>query len=209
MLTRCCFRRGERYCAGNDSREQHKGDIILENTGNRGRQNNNYPKPGDILAVSRGLYYHYGVYAGRNRVIHYTSNTGDFGEDIYVHETTVNRFLRGGRCLICRFSDKYRKPGLGAKFLDMIRNPNLFTVMESLSAFLTGFSGSSFHLYSGKETVEHARSRLGENKYNLVFNNCEHFAVWCKTGISESSQVSAVLSLLAAVSAEMIQERTE
>jgi hypothetical protein len=189
--------------------ESSAWDAILEDTGNRGRQNDDCPEIGDILAVSRGLYYHYGVYAGRNRVIHYASKTGDFGGDIYVHETTVNRFLRGGRCLICKFSDKYRKPDLGAKLFDLIRNPNLFTVLDSLSAFLTEFSSSGFHVYSGKETVERARSRLGEGKYNPVFNNCEHFAVWCKTGVSESSQVSAVLSLLAAVSAEMIQERTE
>jgi predicted ATPase len=73
-----------------------------------------------------------------------------------------------------------------------------------MSAFLTEFSSFGFHLYSGKETVERARSRLGEDKYNLVFNNCEHFAVWCKTGVSESSQISAVLSLLAAVPAKML-----
>jgi hypothetical protein len=37
--------------------------------------------------------------------------------------------------------------------------------------------------------IKRAISRLGENKYNLLFNNCEHFATWCKTGISESKQV--------------------
>lgn len=37
--------------------------------------------------------------------------------------------------------------------------------------------------------VKRAFSRLGENKYNLMFNNCEHFATWCKTGVSESQQV--------------------
>ncbi len=37
--------------------------------------------------------------------------------------------------------------------------------------------------------TKRATSRLGENKYNLLFNNCEHFAAWCKTGISESKQV--------------------
>ena len=37
--------------------------------------------------------------------------------------------------------------------------------------------------------VKRAFSRLGENKYNLLFNNCEHFATWCKTGVSESQQV--------------------
>lgn len=37
--------------------------------------------------------------------------------------------------------------------------------------------------------VERAENRLGEDKYNLLFNNCEHFATWCKTGISDSQQV--------------------
>ncbi len=37
--------------------------------------------------------------------------------------------------------------------------------------------------------IKRAMSRIGENKYNLLFNNCEHFATWCKTGISESKQV--------------------
>jgi hypothetical protein len=37
--------------------------------------------------------------------------------------------------------------------------------------------------------VKRAFSRLGENKYNLLFNNCEHFATWCKTGINESQQI--------------------
>ncbi len=38
-------------------------------------------------------------------------------------------------------------------------------------------------------TVELARSRLGEKDYNLVFNNCEHFARFCKTEDHESEQV--------------------
>lgn len=40
--------------------------------------------------------------------------------------------------------------------------------------------------------IERAESRLSENDYNLVFNNCEHFAVWCKTGKSRSGQVERV-----------------
>lgn len=40
--------------------------------------------------------------------------------------------------------------------------------------------------------IARARGRLGENKYHLVFNNCEHFAVWCKTGNARSEQVKDV-----------------
>ena len=45
-------------------------------------------------------------------------------------------------------------------------------------------------------TVERAESRLGENKYNLLFNNCEHFANWCVTGISHSQQVKDFLPII-------------
>jgi len=38
-------------------------------------------------------------------------------------------------------------------------------------------------------TVRRAMGRLGEQNYNLLFNNCEHFAHWCKTGRHRSSQV--------------------
>lgn len=38
-------------------------------------------------------------------------------------------------------------------------------------------------------TVRRAMGRLGEQNYNLLFNNCEHFACWCKTGRHRSNQV--------------------
>jgi hypothetical protein len=45
--------------------------------------------------------------------------------------------------------------------------------------------------------VERAESRLGERDYHLVFNNCEHFAVWCKTGKHRSEQVETVAAATA------------
>jgi hypothetical protein len=38
--------------------------------------------------------------------------------------------------------------------------------------------------------MERAESRLGERQYDLLFNNCEHFATWCKTGRRESAQLA-------------------
>ncbi len=55
-------------------------------------------------------------------------------------------------------------------------------------------------LYSPEETVSRARSRLGESNYNLLLNNCEHFAIWCKTGLSKSYQIDEVLKILASES---------
>ena len=39
--------------------------------------------------------------------------------------------------------------------------------------------------------VERARSRLGEDRYRLWSNNCEHFVHWCLTGSARSRQVEA------------------
>ena len=37
-------------------------------------------------------------------------------------------------------------------------------------------------------------SRVGERRYSLSGNNCEHFANWCATGIAVSQQVIAWIS---------------
>ncbi|MBD2428042.1 lecithin retinol acyltransferase family protein [Phormidium sp. FACHB-1136] len=39
--------------------------------------------------------------------------------------------------------------------------------------------------------IARAESRLGEGQYDLFFNNCEHFATWCKTGRRESAQLAS------------------
>jgi hypothetical protein len=41
-------------------------------------------------------------------------------------------------------------------------------------------------------TVARALSRVGDGGYDLVANNCEHFAFWCVTGRHESQQVTMV-----------------
>jgi hypothetical protein len=57
--------------------------------------------PGDILGADRGLYRHYGIYAGRSRVIHYVTETGDFGPDIRVRETGMGIFAKGRPFYVC------------------------------------------------------------------------------------------------------------
>ncbi|MGD0504117.1 MAG: lecithin retinol acyltransferase family protein [Steroidobacteraceae bacterium] len=49
--------------------------------------------------------------------------------------------------------------------------------------------------YLPEETVRRARSRLGENDYRLLTNNCEHFCNWCRSGVSRSEQVERRLTL--------------
>jgi hypothetical protein len=114
-------------------------------------------KKGDIILTDRFLYRHYGIYTGNGRVIHYAAKNGDFGGDIRVRETSIEKFANGRKCELV-------PGGFGAKH------------------------------FSREEVVSRARSRIGEENYSLVFNNCEHFALWCKYGTSKSVQVEKALT---------------
>ena len=73
----------------------------------------------------------------------------------------------------------------------------------SLKDFLEGATSYEYRVeetdcYSPEETVRRARSRLGEQKYDLVFRNCEHFARWCKSGEDRSYQVEDAVMVIGA-----------
>ena len=65
--------------------------------------------------------------------------------------------------------------------IDAFRQDQPITVIEHDAASATGV------------TLRRAMSRIGEQNYNLLFNNCEHFATWCKTGRHRSGQIDSAL----------------
>jgi Lecithin retinol acyltransferase len=44
-----------------------------------------------------------------------------------------------------------------------------------------------------REIICRARSRMGEDRYRLLTNNCEHFCEWCLRGTARSFQLEAWL----------------
>lgn len=54
--------------------------------------------------------------------------------------------------------------------------------------------------------IQRAKSRLGERKYNLLFNNCEHFATWCKTGVSYSHQIKDFVPVITQMNTDNLYE---
>nr|VFJ65521.1 MAG: Lecithin retinol acyltransferase [Candidatus Kentron sp. FW] len=46
--------------------------------------------------------------------------------------------------------------------------------------------------YFPDEIIARAYRRLGEQGYSLVWDNCEHFVNWCRTGESRSQQVDSI-----------------
>jgi hypothetical protein len=49
-----------------------------------------------------------------------------------------------------------------------------------------------------EDVVLRARSRLGENRYHIIRNNCEHFCEWCLSGVSRSRQLESLPARLGA-----------
>ena len=45
-----------------------------------------------------------------------------------------------------------------------------------------------------EEVLRRARSRLGEDRYHLFDNNCEHLVEWCLHGVARSFQVESALT---------------
>jgi len=67
---------------------------------------------------------------------------------------------------------------------------------------IIGFSKKA-RCFSGEKTVERARSRIGEKGYNFLTNNCDHFAIWCKTGKHCSLQTAVVKNTIRATGNEI------
>jgi hypothetical protein len=63
----------------------------------------------------------------------------------------------------------------------------------SLSQFAQGrpiwLRLEEYRWHNRGEVARRARSRLGEDRYNLLTNNCEHFCQWCVRGEHRSYQV--------------------
>lgn len=148
-------------------------------------------RKGDVIGVHRigGAYDHYGIYTGRGKVIHFSNEGSDFGRDIRVRRATLSQFKDGASNVFVIDFEAYR---------DYVENPGLLELLEEgiVGIALRNLFGNEMTLYSPEETVKRAESQLGEGDYNLVFNNCEHFAVWCKTGKRESSQVQRFLEAI-------------
>ncbi|MEM5366625.1 lecithin retinol acyltransferase family protein [Paraburkholderia azotifigens] len=67
----------------------------------------------------------------------------------------------------------------------------------SLNDFAAGrditVADESGGVYTGIDAVRRAKSRLGEDRYRLLTNNCEHFTTWCVRGVARSEQVRRCL----------------
>ncbi|MDB9316020.1 lecithin retinol acyltransferase family protein [Spirulina sp. CS-785/01] len=93
----------------------------------------------------------------------------------------------------------YRKPS------EVIERTPLLTFSQGKKVYVKDYPTH----FIPDVVVERAFSRLGERKYNFLFNNCEHFANWCKTGVSWSQQVQDFIPFITQTNPEQFQQPVE
>ena len=164
--------------------------------------------PGDILGITRPAgYEHYAVYIGEGRVIHFAAADGDFGL-AEVREAPMRDFLDGQRdFFVLDFAGLGKRPVRKAHGSPSVLTPlhevGIRVISDAVDSALADPDDPDIvRIYTPEETVARAKSVIGANEhsfqrdYDLLFNNCEHFAVWCKTGLRRSYQVEDILKAL-------------
>ncbi len=53
--------------------------------------------------------------------------------------------------------------------------------------------------FKGRKVVRRMRSRMHENNYHLIINNCEHLCTWAITGVESSPQVTRMINRLTTI----------
>jgi hypothetical protein len=93
----------------------------------------------------------------------------------------------------------------GALLYDILRRPVEEVTLESFAAGRPVFVVEHGDpCLATDEVIRRARSRLGEDRYRLFTNNCEHFVEWCLHGVARSFQAETALAF-----PRMLGERIE
>ena len=131
-------------------------------------------KSGDHIAFHRtgGCFWHHAI----------VEDVDTRSEELVLIEysSTSSRFLRENR----------PEPPKNRAKAEVMRENSPFVKVTAVHLMLHECC------YPADTVVERARSKIGKNEYNPFTNNCEHFAMWCKTGRSSSDQVNKAAQMV-------------
>ncbi|KAH0847474.1 LOW QUALITY PROTEIN: hypothetical protein HID58_091746, partial [Brassica napus] len=169
-------------------------------------------KAGDHIYSWRSyIYSHHGIYVGAGKVIHFTRRGGlEIGTGTYLDkiiEISVPRHGGDNPCPNC--GGQSTLDGVISSCLDcFLAGGNLYLFQYDVSKAILvakqrGGTCTTAPSDPPEEVVHRARYLLwgnGFGEYHLLDNNCEDFAIYCKTGLlvfsvtksGSSSQVNAV-----------------
>ncbi|KAK7333070.1 hypothetical protein VNO80_29830 [Phaseolus coccineus] len=177
-------------------------------------------KPGDHIYSWRQayIYAHHGIYVGEGMVIHFTRGSGqETGTGTILNRLLISSpTLHNTSDILCpRCGDQTRTDGVIRSCLDCFLSSDdlyLFEYGVSPALFLAKARGGTCTTASSDPTedVLHRALFLLENgfgSYHVFKNNCEDFAIYCKTGllvvtnfsVGRSGQAASCLAVAGAV----------
>lgn len=213
-----------RILDSNDIRVSYGSKKVIENyINNHFNSMARKIKRGDVIAVDRmgktKLYQHFGVYVGNEQVIHFNGDekSSNLVDKIpFIHRSSMDEFMSNSKDVYVLDFDEFNNESWqfkgvlpkGNSFdISSITDASIFIDIERLGIAVSPIftktlvfgiyeiiNSQEYHIFSPEETVARAESKLGCKKYNLFFNNCEHFAIWCKTGLHISEQINKLLN---------------
>ncbi|KAF3973295.1 hypothetical protein CMV_003281 [Castanea mollissima] len=160
-------------------------------------------KPGDHIYSYRlaYTYSHHGIYVNEGNVIHFTRGEGqETGTgtvlDRFIGSSLPQRCPLDNPCLIC--DDQSKSDGVISTCIDCFLSGGdlyLYEYDVSRKFFLAKARGGTCTLASSEppeQVIDRAFYflRKGFGVYNVIKNNCEDFALCCKTGLQVIPTVS-------------------
>ena len=136
-------------------------------------------KRGDLLEVQRTLFIHCGIYLGDNKVAHLMP---DIMPILTMNEKKIKKVVTNNRLILgCIYKkatirvDTVEDFAYGASIL--VNTMDSKVKMQALSQ---------------DEVARRAEKLVGDILYSLLWNNCEHFATYCRYGSPVSQQTDKV-----------------
>ncbi|XP_064601930.1 phospholipase A and acyltransferase 2-like [Liolophura sinensis] len=135
-------------------------------------------EPGDMIEFPRNMWYsHYAVYAGHGTVIHLSGENDGIGDGWQSN----SKFSIAG--------EEFNKA--------WVKEEDFFEVAMGSRAKKNNKDHKYTPIGRGMDIVRRARAKLGEIGYSVLCKNCEHFAAWCRYGVSWSEQVDKAVTFAA------------
>ncbi|XP_062571776.1 phospholipase A and acyltransferase 3-like [Saccostrea cucullata] len=132
-------------------------------------------KEGDLLEFPRGWYSHWAVYVGNEEVVHLA---GDENDGINGNIKTHHVFTICGKT--------FNKA--------IVKRENFWEVVLDSKAEINNNKDRKCSPRQAHEIVEEALMKIGKIGYNVLWNNCEHFAAYCRYGVNWSEQANTALT---------------
>ncbi|CAG2226069.1 PLA2G16 [Mytilus edulis] len=145
---------------------------------------------GDLISIKENILFshnHWAVYA-------------DYGK--FPHVTPIPKLENASKN---QFHNKRRhgstfiwKNDVSSEFA-FVKLENFWKVVGNSKAKKNNKKDNKRTPFRGEDIVERALSRIGPNTYNVLWNNCEHFASWCRYDKKRSAQVDKALTVASIV----------